>query len=172
MTAHSADRTPQGLSPCGRYRALWSRYGGGQWLIFDIRQPIGREPVPVAAYRDVPGATPELALRVFAQEQAVREEAARLDEMTLTIPGRGVFVLRLGTGDTTYQAVIYQQLAGGGLRRSDLRTPWRETPVEAYAAAVRRLLRPSFEASEAARRQRRKDEGNVRFRLTGMRGGR
>ena len=76
MTSHTAYRTPQGLSPCGRYRALWSRYGGGQWLIFDIRQPIGREPVPVAAYRDVPGATVDLVLRLFAQQQATEVSRA------------------------------------------------------------------------------------------------
>lgn len=73
MTAY---RVPQAISPCGRYRALWSRYGGGQWLIFAARQPVTREPVPLASYRDAPDATPALILQRFAAEQA-RPEAAR-----------------------------------------------------------------------------------------------
>lgn len=64
----TAFRTPQGLSPCGRYRAMWSRSAGGQWLVFDLHAPSTREPVPVATYRDVPNATVELVLAVFAQE--------------------------------------------------------------------------------------------------------
>ena len=96
-----------------------------------------------------------------------------LDEMTLEIPGRGVYVLRLETGDATYRAAIYRRQEGYvTLESTDIRTPWRETPIEAFAAAVRRLLRPAFAAQEDARRQRRKDEGNVRFRLTNLRGGR
>lgn len=94
-----------------------------------------------------------------------------LDEMTLTLPGRGCYVLRLETGDTTYRAGILRW-HDGALVTSGIRTPWRETPVEAYAAAVRRLLRPEFASSEEARRRRRKDEGAVRFRLTNLRGGR
>ena len=94
-----------------------------------------------------------------------------LDEMTLEIPGRGVYVLRLETGDATYRAEIYRRQEGYVTLESTP-TPWRETPIEAFAAAVRRLLRPAFVAQEAARRQRRKDEGNVRFRLTNLRGGR
>jgi hypothetical protein len=70
MSGTLTHRIPQGLSPCGRYRALWSRYGGGQWLVFDLHAPSTREPVPVAAYRDVPGATVQLVLQVFAQDRA------------------------------------------------------------------------------------------------------
>lgn len=77
MTAYTPYRVPQGLSPCGRYRALWSRYGGGQWLVFETRVTCTREPVPLASYRDVPGATPDLVLQVFTQEQAARKEIAR-----------------------------------------------------------------------------------------------
>lgn len=64
-------RIPKGLSPCGRYRALWSRHGGGQWLVFDTRAASTREPVPLASYRDVPGATPELVLRLFEQQRTL-----------------------------------------------------------------------------------------------------
>lgn len=71
MTAHTPYCVPQGLSPCGRYRALWSRHGGGQWLVFATRAASTREPVPLATYRDVPGATPELVLRLFAQQRAL-----------------------------------------------------------------------------------------------------
>ena len=95
-----------------------------------------------------------------------------LEEMTLTIPGQGRYLLRLETGAATNRGDIPREIPRKGREPAGIRTPWRETPVEAYAAAVRRLLRPSFEASEAARRQRREDEGDVRFRLTGMRGGR
>lgn len=78
MSQHTIYRVPQGLSGCGRYRALWSRAGGGLWLIFDTTRPITREPVPVATYRDTPGLTVADVLQVFALERvAQRREATR-----------------------------------------------------------------------------------------------
>lgn len=93
-----------------------------------------------------------------------------LDEMALTLPGRGTYVLRLEVGDTTYRATIYQWQEGDvTLQATEIRTPWRETPVEAYAAAVRRLLFPEFDAAPPQRR-RRKDAGDVRLSLV-LKGG-
>ena len=91
-----------------------------------------------------------------------------LDEMTLTIPNRGQFVLRLDTGDTTYRATILEVNDAGEMEVTRIRTSWRETPVEAYAAAVRRLLQP---VDPQTNRRRRKDTGAVRLSLT-LRGGR
>lgn len=69
MTTDTAPRAPQGLSGCGRYRALWSRYGGGQWLIFDIVAPSSSP--PVASYRDAPGLSVARVLELFAQQRAL-----------------------------------------------------------------------------------------------------
>ena len=92
-----------------------------------------------------------------------------LDQIVLAIPGRDTYVLRLEVGDSTYRATILRGVTGGEPVPSGIRTPWRETPVEAYAAAVRRLLFPEFDAAPQPRR-RRKDAGDVRLNLV-LKGG-
>lgn len=88
-----------------------------------------------------------------------------LDEMRLELPRRGVFVLRLDTSETAFRAEILRDFEGE-ITPSGIRTPWRDTPVEAYAAAVRRLLHTvSGELSQAQTPRTRKDAGSVRLRL-------
>lgn len=96
-----------------------------------------------------------------------------LDRMTLTIPGKATYQLELKTGDSTYQAVIFREEPDGIWRPTLIRTPWKATPSEAFAVAVRRLAEglQADALQDTTRPRRRKDAGTVRVSLK-LRGGR